>query len=93
MTIMRHEIGIRHDPMRVLAYACSATRWPEWHPSSLRVDGPVGPLSAGSHFEEDIYAGGRAGHLKWNVIEYCPGVRWQARAYATDQWPGSAPAR
>jgi hypothetical protein len=44
------------------------------------VDGAAGPLPAGSHFEEDIHAGGRAGHLSWDVAEYSPGRRWRATA-------------
>ncbi|WP_342244433.1 SRPBCC family protein [Pseudomonas sp. OTU5201] len=83
MTRMQHEVEIAHAPEYVLAYASTATRWPEWHPSSLRVDGPVGPLPAGSHFEEDIHAGGRAGHLSWDVTEYNPGRLWRATAKGT----------
>ncbi|MFZ6048545.1 SRPBCC family protein [Pseudomonas sp. CR3202] len=83
MTRMQHEVEIAHSPEQVLAYASTATRWPEWHPSSLRVDGHVGPLPAGSHFEEDIHAGGRAGHLSWDVTEYSPGSRWRATARGT----------
>lgn len=80
MTIMQHDIEIARPPEQVLAYASSATRWPEWHPSSLKVDAISGPLPAGSHFEEDIHAGGRPGHLSWDVVEYIPGQRWQASA-------------
>lgn len=80
MTIMQHDIEIARAPEQVLAYASSASRWPEWHPSSLKVDAISGPLPAGSHFEEDIHAGGRPGHLSWDVVEYIPGQRWQARA-------------
>lgn len=80
MTVMQHEVEIARPPEQVLAYASSPTRWPEWHPSSLRVDGLGGPLPAGSHFEEDVHAGGRAGHLSWAVLENAPGKRWQARA-------------
>lgn len=80
MTVMQHAIEIARAPEQVLAYASSATRWPEWHPSSLQVDGPGGPLPAGSHFEENIHAGGRAGHLSWDVVELVPGQRWRARA-------------
>ncbi len=83
MTRMQHAVEIDRTPEPVLAYASTATRWPEWHPSSLRVDGPVGPLSAGSHFEEDIHAGGRAGHLSWDVTEYSPGRFWRAIARGT----------
>lgn len=80
MTRMQHQIDISRSPHAVLAYACAATRWPEWHPSSLKVVGPDGEMPAGIHFEEDILAGGRAGHLSWYVIEYRPAQRWQAKA-------------
>ena len=42
--------------------------------------GQSGPLYAGARFEEDIRAGGREGHLRWEVDEYLPGRRWSARA-------------
>jgi hypothetical protein len=80
MTRMQHRVDIARSPQAVLAYASSATRWPEWHPSSLKVEGQNGPLHAGSCFEEDIHAGGRSGHLSWEVNEYLPGRRWSARA-------------
>jgi hypothetical protein len=80
MTRMQHQITIAGNPIDVLAYASTVSRWPEWHPSSLKVDGPGGPLHAGSRFEEDIRAGGRDGHLSWAVNEYLPGRRWSARA-------------
>lgn len=80
MTRLQHQIDIAREPIAVLAYASSVSRWPEWHPSSLRVEGPQGPLHAGARFEEDIHAGGRAGHLSWEVNEYLPGRRWSARA-------------
>lgn len=80
MTRMQHQITIAGNPIQVLAYASTVTRWPEWHPSSLKVDGEGGPLHAGSRFEEDIRAGGRESHLSWTVNEYLPGRRWSARA-------------
>ncbi|WP_223513124.1 sterol desaturase/SRPBCC family protein [Pseudomonas sp. GL-B-19] len=80
MTRMQHQIAIAGSPIDVLAYASTVTRWPEWHPSSLKVDGQAGPLHAGSRFEEDIRAGGRDGHLSWEVNEYLPGRRWSAQA-------------
>ena len=80
MTRMQHQIVIAGNPIGVLAYASTVTRWPEWHPSSLKVDGQAGPLHAGSRFEEDIRAGGRDGHLSWEVNEYLPGRRWSAQA-------------
>ena len=80
MTRMQHQIAIAGNPIDVLTYASTVTRWPEWHPSSLKVDGQAGPLHAGSRFEEDIRAGGRDGHLSWEVNEYLPGRRWSAQA-------------
>lgn len=80
MTRMQHQIDIAGDPVAVLAYAADVSRWPEWHPSSLKIAGAQGPLHAGSRFEEDINAGGRTGHLRWEVTEYLPGRRWCARA-------------
>lgn len=80
MTRMQHQIAIAGTPIDVLAYASTVTRWPEWHPSSLKVEGQGGPLHAGLRFEEDISAGGRAGHLSWEVNEYLPGRRWSAWA-------------
>jgi len=80
MTRMQHVIDIAGNPVAVLAYASTATHWPQWHPSSLKVDGQSGPLYAGERFEEDIRAGGREGHLSWEVDEYLPGRRWRARA-------------
>ncbi|MGL6243143.1 SRPBCC family protein [Pseudomonas sp.] len=80
MTRMQHQIAIAGNPIDVLAYASTVTRWPEWHPSSLKVEGQGGPLHAGRRFEEDIRAGGRTGHLSWEVNEYLPGRRWSAWA-------------
>ncbi|VVM96825.1 sterol desaturase/SRPBCC family protein [Pseudomonas fluorescens] len=80
MTRMQHQIVVTGNPVDVLAYASTVTLWPQWHPSSLHIDGPRGPLHAGARFEEDIRAGGRDGHLSWQVMEYLPGRRWSARA-------------
>jgi hypothetical protein len=80
MTRMQHQIDIAGTPLAVLAYASTVTRWPEWHPSSLKINGQKGSLHAGARFEEDIRAGGRDGHLSWMVDEYLPGRRWSARA-------------
>jgi len=80
MTRMQHRIDIPRSAESVLAYASASTRWPQWHPSSLKVDGPDGALPAGARFEEEIHAGGRSGHLSWEVTESLPGRRWSARA-------------
>lgn len=80
MTRMQHQIDIPRHSVALLDYAGTSTRWPEWHPSSLKVEGPSGALPAGARFEEDIHAGGRRGHLSWEVREYLPGYRWSATA-------------
>ncbi len=77
MILMQHHIDIRRSPEQVLGYLSTPTRWHEWHHYPVEIKGPSGSLSAGAEFE---YTGGRAGHLLWNVIEYVPGRRWQARA-------------
>lgn len=76
----RHHIRIALPAERVLDYAAAPIHWPEWHPSSLRIYGRDGVLLAGECFEEDIHAGGRAGHLRWDVLDYQPAQRWQASA-------------
>lgn len=43
MTPMQHHVDIARSPESVLAYASSASRWPEWHPSSLKVEGQSVP--------------------------------------------------
>jgi hypothetical protein len=83
MTRMQHEVLIARAPADALAYAASARRWPEWHPSSLSVVGPEGALDSGATFEEDIRAGGREGHLSWDVVEHVQGALWRARARGT----------
>ncbi|WP_377706373.1 SRPBCC family protein [Pseudomonas protegens] len=80
MTRMQHQVDIPRSAASTLAYAASSRLWPQWHPSSLKVEGDEGPLFAGQGFEEDIHAGGRSGHLSWMVEEYLPGHRWRASA-------------
>jgi hypothetical protein len=80
MTRQRHVIQIEGTPEQVLAYACDVSQWPQWHPSSLKIEGRHGALTAGEGFEEDIRAGGRTAHLVWQVTEYQPGRRWCAEA-------------
>jgi len=80
-TVMTHSVEIHGTPEAVLAYAGTPAHWPDWHPSSRDVQ--VGPGTQGPAvcFEEDIHAGGRPGHLLWQVTAYQPGVHWQAEAH------------
>ncbi len=83
MPQLQHQIHIAQPIEQVFDYVSTPARWPEWHPSSLRLEpGAETPLSVGSHFEEDISAGGREAHLSWTVIE-CQRPRiWIAKARA-----------
>lgn len=79
-TVQVHTVEIRGTPQEVLAYAGTPAHWPDWHPSSRGVQVGAGTQGAGVGFEEDIHAGGRPGHLRWQVTAYEPGVHWQAEA-------------
>lgn len=79
-TAMVHQVEIDGTPADVLAYAGTPACWPQWHPSSRRVFAAPGTLEAGAGFEEDIHAGGRSGHLAWQVIAHAAGAHWQAEA-------------
>ena len=76
---------IARSPPDVLAYAANASRWPEWHPSSLVVVGPEGPLDPGMRFEEDIRAGGREG-LLLEVWDSGPAIPVPAMARLFDRF-------
>jgi uncharacterized protein YndB with AHSA1/START domain len=85
MTRLVHRIYIARPPADVFRYVSTPARWPEWHPSSLRLEpGAERPLPAGARFAEDIRAGGREAHLSWVVRESRPGRRWVAGAVAAD---------
>jgi hypothetical protein len=79
-TVMTHVVDICGNPDAVLAFAGTPGHWPAWHPSSRRVRVEPGPQGPGARFEEDIHAGGRPGHLLWQVTAYRPGAHWQAEA-------------
>lgn len=81
MNRMQHEILVARPPEAVFDYVTTPGRWPEWHPSSLRLaPGAEQPLPAGARFEEDIHAGGRKAHLSWIVREARRPSLWIAEA-------------
>ncbi len=83
MNRMQHEILIHQPVADVFDYVSTPGRWPEWHPSSLRLEaGAEAPLPAGARFEEDIHAGGRKAHLSWIVLDAQRPTRWCAEARA-----------
>lgn len=77
MTRIQQQVDIPRAPDQLLAYLATPTRWHEWHPYPVSIKGHGGVLAAGSRFE---YSSPRAGYLLWEVLEYQPGQRWQARA-------------
>ncbi len=79
-TAMTHSVEIRGTPEAVLAYAGTPSYWPDWHPSSRGVQVGPGVQGPATCFEEDIHAGGRPGHLRWQVTALEPGRHWQAEA-------------
>lgn len=74
---MQHHVDIARSPEQVLEYVSTPTRWQEWHHYPVTIKGPVGSLSTGAHFD---YYGGRAGYLRWDVLEVIPAQRWRAQA-------------
>ncbi|WP_397452794.1 SRPBCC family protein [Pseudomonas sp. NA-150] len=74
---MQHHIDIQRAPEHVLRYVSTPTRWHEWHPYPVAIKGATGVLPMGSQFE---YTSARADYLSWEIIDYVPGQRWQARA-------------
>ena len=84
-TELVHRIAIRRPPQAVYDYATTPGRWPEWHPSSLRLGpGADRPLPAGARFQEDVRAGGREGQLFWIVRRSDAPQRWVADAQASN---------
>lgn len=82
-TRLQHEILIRRSPDAVYDYVSTPARWPEWHPSSLSLEGGAEhPLPAGARFDEEIRAGGRRGHLSWTVRSAERPQLWVADAVA-----------
>lgn len=85
MTRLVNRVHIQRPCADVYRYVSTPAHWPEWHPSSLRLEsGAERPLPAGARFEEEILAAGRKGHLSWVVREARPGRRWVAGAVAAD---------
>lgn len=82
-TQIYNAVLIQRPVAEVFRYACTPAHWPDWHPSSLKLYGPVASIAtAGTRFEEDVRAGGRTGHLCWTVVDYVDGQLWTGRASA-----------
>ncbi|GAC1628665.1 MAG: hypothetical protein NVS9B10_18840 [Nevskia sp.] len=85
MSRIESQIYIELPAQRVYDYVSTPARWPEWHPSSLRLDaGAERPLAAGARFEEDVRVGKREGRLSWLVREARAPRLWIADAEGLD---------
>jgi uncharacterized protein YndB with AHSA1/START domain len=68
---------IRRSPADVFAYVTVPARWPEWHPSSLRVSGTADrSLHVGESCVEEYVVAGRRGSCTWTVRERTDNQRW-----------------
>lgn len=85
MTTVQLSARLAAPPAQVYDYVTRPARWKEWHPASLGTPGQGdASLAAGAAFEEDIRAAGIRRHLRWQVLDSQPGVRWAARAVMGD---------
>lgn len=81
-TRIYNSIVVARTAKSVFDYATTPARWPEWHPSSLKIYGDAAhSLNRGETFEEDVRAGGRNGHLVWRIVERQPHRLWTAQAH------------
>lgn len=67
-----------HKPIEVVFdYVTTPGNWPEWHPSSLRVQGATDhPLEPGEQVWEEFLVAGRRGYVVWTVRERTAPHRW-----------------
>src|SRR5438094_7992664 len=61
---------IRRPAERVFAFLTPPANWPLWHPSSVKVTGPVDhPLQPGEQVTEEFVVAGQSGKAVWTVRE------------------------
>ena len=77
MTRIRKTIHIDESPERVFKYVTTPGNWPEWHPSSLGVNGATDhSLEPGERVMEEFLVAGRRGRVVWTVRERNAPRRW-----------------
>ena len=77
MTRIRKSIRIRTPVEEVFEYVTTPGNWPEWHPSSLGVEGATDhSLELGEQVTEDYRVAGRRGRVVWTVREREAPRRW-----------------
>ena len=71
-------VDIARGPPEGFAYVTTPGNWPQWHPSSLAVNGAVDhPLEIGESVVEDFQVAGRRGRVTWRVTAREPDRSWR----------------
>lgn len=73
-----HDILIDASPQAVMDYVSNPNSWPQWLPSSHRIDAADRPLAAGETFHERWRTRTGEVQLDWRVTHCEPGRLWMA---------------
>ncbi len=77
MTRLVTSIRINRPIETVFDYVTTPASWPQWHPSSIRVDTPANKsLNIGEQVREDIKVGWQRDRVLWTVLERERPRRW-----------------
>ncbi|SAK96590.1 Polyketide cyclase / dehydrase and lipid transport [Caballeronia catudaia] len=69
--------AIQRAPTDVFDFVTTPAHWPQWHPSSLSVQGKTGhPLDVGEQVVEEFLVAGRRGRVVWTVSVKTFPARW-----------------
>ena len=71
---------IKRPLEQVYEFVTTPGNWPQWHPSSLGVEGDTDhSLDVGESCTEAFHVAGRKGHVVWTVTERAAPHRWVIR--------------
>lgn len=77
MTRIYTTITIQQPIETVFTYVTTPGNWPQWHPSSLGVQGATDhSLEVGEQVREEFRVAGRHGYVLWTVRERTAPRRW-----------------
>ena len=77
MTRIYNSIQIHHPIERVFDFITTPSKWPQWHPASVRVSGNADhSLLLGEEITEKIRVAGHSGEARWLVRERTAPHRW-----------------
>ncbi|AQH04812.1 polyketide cyclase (plasmid) [Burkholderia sp. KK1] len=70
-------VVIQRAPAAVFEFVTTPAHWPQWHPSSLSVQGETGhSLGVGEQVVEEFRVAGRRGRVVWTVSVRTYPARW-----------------